>query len=200
MGQWLYRKNNNEVPTCWSAELVENTSKIKVRYGIVGKTIRTDVYRVTQKDPVAELKSRYNDKRKTGYVTMEDIKDDGSIILPPVEEVEGEQSRFLIDYLNTYLPSYRTNENNGGLLPMLAKTYTGKVWDKISVMLGQYKINGLRCFISAEYNNGDMFKPVKLKFQSREVFIGILLTILKSIFFIGSIRDLFNICLMRIGY
>lgn len=83
MGQWLYRKNNNEVPTCWSAELVENTSKIRVRYGIVGKTIRTDVYRVTQKDPTAELKSRYNDKRKTGYVTMEDIKDDGSIILPP---------------------------------------------------------------------------------------------------------------------
>lgn len=168
MGQWLYRKNNNEVPTCWSAELVENTSKIIVRYGIVGKTIRTDVYRVTQKDPAAELKSRYNDKRKTGYVTMEDIKDDGSIILPPVEEVEGEQSRFLIDYLNTYLPSYRTNENNGGLLPMLAKSYTGKVWDKVPVMLGQYKINGLRCFISAEYNNGDMFKPVRLKFQSRE--------------------------------
>lgn len=168
MGQWLYRKNNNEVPTCWRAELVDNASKIKVRYGIVGKTIRTDVYRVTQKDPAAELKSRYNDKRKTGYITMEDVKDDGSIILPPVEEVEGEQSRYLIDYLNTYLPSYRTNENNGGLLPMLAKSYTGKVWDKVSVMLGQYKINGLRCFISAEYNNGDMFKPVRLRFQSRE--------------------------------
>ena len=99
---------------------------------------------------------------------MEDIKDDGSIILPPVEEVEGEQSRYLIDYLNTYLPSYRTNENNGGLLPMLAKSYTGKVWDKVPVMLVQYKINGLRCFISAEYNNGDMFKPVRLRFQSRE--------------------------------
>ena len=82
--------------------------------------------------------------------------------------MEGKQSRFLIDYLNTYLPSYRTNENNGGLLPMLAKSYTGKVWDKVPVMLGQYKINGLRCFISAEYNSGDMFKPVKLKFQSRE--------------------------------
>nr|UVX43703.1 MAG: PNKP adenylyltransferase domain, ligase domain [Bacteriophage sp.] len=168
MGQWLYRKNNNEVPTCWRAELVENASKIKVSYGIVGKTIRTDIYRVTQKDPAAELKSRYNDKRKTGYVTMEDIKDDGSIILPPEEDVEGAESRYLIDYLNTYLPDYRTNENNGGLLPMLAKSYTGKVWDKVSVMLGQYKINGLRCFISAEYNTVDMFKPVRLKFQSRE--------------------------------
>lgn len=168
MGQWLYRKNNNEVPTCWSAELVENASKIKVSYGIVGKTIRTDIYRVTQKDPAAELKSRYNDKRKTGYVTMEDVKDDGSIILPPEEDVEGAESRYLIDYLNTYLPDYRTNENNGGLLPMLAKSYTGKVWDKVPVMLGQYKINGLRCFISAEYNTVDMFKPVKLKFQSRE--------------------------------
>ena len=51
---------------------------------------------------------------------------------------------------------------------MLAKSYTGKVWDKVPVMIGQYKINGLRCFISAEYNNGDMFKPIKLRFQSRE--------------------------------
>ena len=140
MGQWLYRKNNNEVPTCWSAELVENASKIKVSYGIVGKTIRTDIYRVTQKDPAAELKSRFNDKRKTGYVTMEDIKDDGSIILPPVEDVE--------------------DTNLSSSSPIL--------WDKVSVMLGQYKINGLRCFISAEYNSGDMFKPVRLRFQSRE--------------------------------
>lgn len=56
MGQWLYRKNNNEVPTCWRAELVENTSKIKVSYGIVGKTIRTDIYRVTQKILLLNLK------------------------------------------------------------------------------------------------------------------------------------------------
>lgn len=34
-------------------------------------------------------------------------------------------------------------------------------------MLGQYKINGLRCIITA-YAQNDMFKPTRLRFQSRE--------------------------------
>lgn len=165
---WLYRKNNNDVPTCWRADL-DDKGNIVVKYGVVGKTIRREVYRVVQKDAKKELASRYNDKRKTGYVTLGDIKDDSSIILPPVEDDTEDASkvRFLIDYLNTYLPFYRSNENNGGLLPMLAKSYTGKVWDKVPCMLGQYKINGLRCFVSA-YATNDMFKPIGLKFQSRE--------------------------------
>lgn len=168
MGDWLYRKNNNEQPTCWKAELDKNDTVIIVQYGIVGKTIRRETYRVVQKNPIAELNSRYNDKRKTGYLSYNELKDDGSIILPPVEEEDMAcVDRNFINYLNTYLPIYRTNENNGGLLPMLAKSYTGKVWDKVSCMLGQYKINGLRCFITA-YANNDIFKPYGLRFQSRE--------------------------------
>lgn len=165
MEQWLYRKNNNEVPTRWRAGITDNGLIIEVEYGIVGKASRFEAYKVTQKNATAELESRYRDKRKTGYMSIEDIKDDGDIFRSPVED--GDINN-LYQYLAAYLPKYRTNENNGGLLPMLAKSYTGKVWDKIPVMIGQYKINGLRCFISAEYNNGDMFKPVRLKFQSRE--------------------------------
>lgn len=165
MEQWLYRKNNNEVPTRWRAGITDNGLIIEVEYGIVGKASRFEAYKVTQKNATAELESRYRDKRKTGYMSIEDIKDDGDISRSPVED--GDINN-LYQYLAAYLPKYRTNENNGGLLPMLAKSYTGKVWDKIPVMIGQYKINGLRCFISAEYNNGDMFKPVRLKFQSRE--------------------------------
>lgn len=165
MGQWLYRKNNNEVPTRWRAGITDNGLIIEVEYGIVGKASRFEAYKVTQKNATAELESRYRDKRKTGYMSIEDIKDDGDISRSPVED--GEINN-LYQYLAAYLPKYRTNENNGGLLPMLAKSYTGKVWDKVPVMIGQYKINGLRCFISAEYNNGDMFKPIKLRFQSRE--------------------------------
>lgn len=161
---WLYRKNNNEVPTCWRADLGDNNTII-VSYGIVGKSIRKEIYRVVQKDAKKELASKYNDKRKTGYVSLEDIKDDGSIILPPVEDMT--DARHLITYLNTYLPDYRSNENNGGLLPMLAKSYTGNVWKKQSVMLGQYKINGLRCFVSA-YRTNNIFEAIRLKFQSRE--------------------------------
>jgi len=165
MEQWLYRKNNNEVPTRWRAGITDNGLIIEVEYGIVGKASRFEAYKVTQKNATAELESRYRDKRKTGYMSIEDIKDDGDISRSPVED--GEINN-LYQYLAAYLPKYRTNENNGGLLPMLAKSYTGKVWDKVPVMIGQYKINGLRCFISAEYNNGDMFKPIKLRFQSRE--------------------------------
>lgn len=165
MEQWLYRKNNNEVPTRWRAGITDNGLIIEVEYGIVGKASRFEAYRVTQKNATAELESRYKDKRKTGYMSIEDIKDDGDISRSPVED--GDINN-LYQYLAAYLPKYRTNENNGGLLPMLAKSYTGKVWDKVPVMIGQYKINGLRCFISAEYSNGDMFKPIKLRFQSRE--------------------------------
>lgn len=165
MEQWLYRKNNNEVPTRWRAGITDNGLIIEVEYGIVGKASRFEAYKVTQKNATAELESRYRDKRKTGYMSIEDIKDDGDISRSPVED--GDINN-LYQYLAAYLPKYRTNENNGGLLPMLAKSYTGKVWDKVPVMIGQYKINGLRCFISAEYNNGDMFKPIKLRFQSRE--------------------------------
>lgn len=165
MEQWLYRKNNNEVPTRWRAGITDNGLIIEVEYGIVGKASRFEAYKVTQKNATAELESRYRDKRKTGYMSIEDIKDDGDISSSPVED--GDINN-LYQYLAAYLPKYRTNENNGGLLPMLAKSYTGKVWDKVPVMIGQYKINGLRCFISAEYNNGDMFKPIKLRFQSRE--------------------------------
>ena len=50
---------------------------------------------------------------------------------------------------------------------MLAKTYNGNVWKKVSCMYGQYKINGLRCIITA-YTQNDMFKPIRLRFQSRE--------------------------------
>ena len=42
-----------------------------------------------------------------------------------------------------------------------------KYGKKNPVMLGQPKINGLRCLITASRNN-DMFKPYNLKFQSRE--------------------------------
>lgn len=165
MEQWLYRKNNNEVPTRWRAGITDDGLIIEVEYGIVGKASRFEAYKVTQKNATAELESRYRDKRKTGYMSIEDIKDDGDISRSPVED--GDINN-LYQYLAAYLPKYRTNENNGGLLPMLAKSYTGKVWDKVPIMIGQYKINGLRCFISAEYNNGDMFKPIKLRFQSRE--------------------------------
>lgn len=84
--------------------------------------------------------------------------------LPPVEDGDNDT---LFNFLNTYLPKDLSNGNSNLLLPMLAKTYNGNVWKKVSCMYGQYKINGLRCIVTA-YTQNDMFKPVRLRFQSRE--------------------------------
>lgn len=179
---WLYRKNNAEQPYRWSAELNTDKTYITVQYGIVGKATYTDSYKVTQKDADKELLSRYNEKRKQGYIAIEDVKDNSH--LPPVED-----DASFIAYLAAYLPSYRNNENNGNILPMLAKTYTGNVWKKTSCMLGQWKINGLRCFITA-YKGDTIFNPVRLKFQSREGIVWNTLTTLEDYLFDSLSADI----------
>lgn len=158
----LYRRNNNGMPTVWWAELNSVTNRIAVFYGLVRGNIRKEVYTVTQKDGNKELESRYNEKIKQGYQYLNEICDMHDI--PPVED---ENSLDLFNFLNTYLPKDLTNGNSNLLLPMLAKTYSGNVWKKVNYMYGQYKINGLRCIVTA-YTQNDMFKPVRLRFQSRE--------------------------------
>ena len=158
----LYRRNNNGAPTVWWAELDSGTNSITVFYGLIKGNIRKEIYTVTQKDGNKELQSRYNDKIKQGYKYLVEICDMND--RPPVEDVS---SLELYNFLNIYLPKELTNGNSGLLLPMLAKTYSGNVWKKVDYMLGQYKINGLRCIITA-YAQNDMFKPTRLRFQSRE--------------------------------
>lgn len=158
----LYRRNNNGAPTVWWAELDSGTNSITVFYGLVQGNIRKEVYTVTQKDGNKELESRYNEKIKQGYQYLNEICDMHD--RPPVED---ENSLELFNFLNTYLPKDLSNGNSNLLLPMLAKTYNGNVWKKVSCMYGQYKINGLRCIITA-YTQNDMFKPIRLRFQSRE--------------------------------
>lgn len=158
----LYRRNNNGAPTVWWAELDSGTNSITVFYGLVRGNIRKEVYTVTQKDGNKELESRYNEKIKQGYQYLNEICDMHD--RPPVED---ENSLELFNFLNTYLPKDLSNGNSNLLLPMLAKTYNGNVWKKVSCMYGQYKINGLRCIVTA-YTQNDMFKPIRLRFQSRE--------------------------------
>lgn len=158
----LYRRNNNGMPTVWWASFNSDTNSIAVFYGLVRGNIRKEVYTVTQKDGNKELESRYNEKIKQGYQYLNEICDMHD--RPPVED---ENSLELFNFLNTYLPKDLSNGNTNLLLPMLAKTYSGNVWKKVSCMYGQYKINGLRCIVTA-YTQNDMFKPIRLRFQSRE--------------------------------
>ena len=154
----LYRRNNKGQPCFWICGM-KDYQTVFIKHGIVGKTIITDEY-VTDRPIDEEIQSRITAKRKTGYKYISELRD--STTLP----VEG----YLYDYLNTYLDGFRTTIDNS-LLPMLAKVYdntNNKVFNKCSSYYGQWKINGLRCFVSAYINDGDLFRPVRLKFQSRE--------------------------------
>ena len=155
-----YRRNNNGKPQVWWA--YSDDKDVIVYHGILGGKLREERYAVTKKSKDAELKSRVNDKIKAGYITLGEVVDETGT--PPVEDI---YNPILAAYLERYLPHDLSNGRDKTILAMLAKTYTGKVWEKESVMLGQPKINGLRCLITASRNN-DMFKPYNLKFQSSE--------------------------------
>lgn len=154
----LYRRNNFGQPCVWFVT-PNTTHSIIVYHGIIGKTISKEIINLNRLAS-AEVKSRINAKRKAGYKYLNELKD--NVELP----VEGE----LLNYLNSYLPDYRTTED-GSLLPMLAKAYdntNNRLFKKVDYYIGQWKINGLRCFISAKVNTNNMFKPYSLDFQSRE--------------------------------
>lgn len=153
----LYRKNNHGQPCMWYAEEA-GINSYRIHHGIVGKQISTSFHN-THRLAKDEIKSKINAKRKEGYKFLNEIKD--NVDLP----VEGE----LLQYLNSYLPDYRTTID-GSVLPMLAKAFdntNNKLFKNVSMYYGQYKINGLRCFISAYQTNG-IFSETRLQFQSRE--------------------------------
>lgn len=154
----LYRRNNFSQPTMWHCVPFGNRL-IKVYHGIVGKTITEEIIKVNRNERF-EVISRVNEKYKVGYKKLHELTD--NVYLPSKGN--------LYDFLNAYLPEYRTTAD-GSMLPMLAKVYSNNnniIFKKSSYYIGQWKINGLRCFISATYNQGDLFNPVKLVFQSRE--------------------------------
>lgn len=159
----LYRRNNLGRPCFWEARVSGSPTQniIIVSHGIVGKAIQVEEIYVAR-NPKDEVESRYKQKRKQGYKFIDEVRDD-SWSTPVKEDA-------LLTYLETYLPYDRTTAD-GTLLPMLAKTFdntNNKIFNKTPIRIGQYKINGLRCIISAKRNNTDMFKPIGLKFQSRE--------------------------------
>ena len=162
----LYRRNNNGIPCFWRIGYDSDIHAFRISHGIMpnGKVIST-INPISLKYWETEFNSRIADKRKQGYKYITEIKDNTQL---PVEE--NIASPTLFNYLNAYLPVIRTSGDNT-VLPMLAKTFdntNNKLFSKCALFYGQYKINGLRCFISAKENVGDMFNPIKLNFQSRE--------------------------------
>lgn len=155
----LYRKDNNGNITVWACKCdTLNPTAIHVYHGRLDGHIIHE-YFVTNRISFEEKQSRYNAKRKTGYKYLNEIRD--NVTLPNADS--------LLGFLKTYLPSIRTTAD-GSTLAMLAKTFdntNNKLFKKTPDYIGQWKINGLRCFIRAE-ETVDIFHKYHLKFQSRE--------------------------------
>lgn len=162
----LYKRNAQGKPLVWEANpYVDNLGYdcIIIRYGLVGGTLHEERIKITKKN-VNELQSRVNAKRKEGYKELSELKDGVSDNYFPLKDVS---DIHLEQFLNTYLPKYSTT-SEGFVLPMLAKVLEdNKPFDKYGTMLGQWKIDGLRCIIGAEENRLDMFNPINLTYHSR---------------------------------
>lgn len=153
----LYKRNAQGKPIFWSVKLplYDDLSYLTVSYGIVGNQGRSEKIQ-TNRDLKAEMSSLIKSKRKEGYKELKDLYDNAP------ETLEGKELQV---YLDCYLPKFNTNDT--GFIPMLCKTLEdNKPFEKGSY-IGDWKINGERCTITATKSN-DLFQSVKLNYRSRE--------------------------------
>ena len=166
----LYKRNAAGKPLMWSAkEVISQDSPdgpikyIDIQYGLVGGNLHKETISITKKN-VNELQSRVNAKRKEGYKELNELKDSGA----PFFSDTLYDTKSLIIYLDAYLPKYSTT-SEGFVLPMLAKVLEdNKPFEKYGTMLGQWKIDGLRCIIGAKTSiYTDLFHSITLTYHSR---------------------------------
>lgn len=152
----LFKRNAKGEPISWGITDLGNS--FRVDYGAVGGHSHSEtIYKTHSKTD--EIAARIKAKRKEGYKEISELKDGGPDHLDNVVS--------LINYLNTYLPKNNTT-SDGFVLPMLAKVLKDDSPFKGTYYSGQYKINGVRCIIGAEANSTDLFKPISLRYWSRE--------------------------------
>lgn len=172
----LYKRNAQGRPLIWSIDKViqdiTRTEVLFIKYGLVGGTLHEERVVIT-KSKVDELESRVKAKRKEGYKELTELKDNINISWAESTEIQAFVNNSfiakedLIKFLNTYLPKYSTT-SEGFILPMLAKVLEdNKPFEKYGTMLGQWKIDGLRCIIGAETDVNDIFRPIILTYHSR---------------------------------
>lgn len=166
----LYKRNAQGKPLVWRA--TSGASNLIIEYGLVGGKLHKEQIPITAKT-VNELQSRVNAKRKEGYKELSELKDNINLSWAESTEIQAFinnstiSKEDLIKFLNTYLPKYSTT-SEGFVLPMLAKVLEdNKPFEKYGTMLGQWKIDGLRCIIGATENGVDLFTPVRLTYHSR---------------------------------
>lgn len=164
----LYKRNAQGKPIVW--EINRMAMGVEIKTGLVGGNLHKETIQTT-KTKVDEYESRIKAKRKEGYKEVSELKDnlrDAFIHTYDYLFEDNQDKTNLISFLNAYLPKNNTT-SEGFVLPMLAKTLVdNKPFEKFGTMLGQWKINGLRCLIGAEKNGMDLFNPITLTYHSRE--------------------------------
>lgn len=154
----LYKRDARGNILRWQISQLEDGT-ISVAHGIYNHKPHTETIKPTLKK-TNEVQSRINAKRKEGYKAITELWDNAPVNI--------NDDQYVYEYLKTYLPKYNTT-SEGFVLPMLAKTLDdNKPFEKYGSMLGQYKINGLRCIIGAEKIVGDLFNDFRLTYTSCE--------------------------------
>lgn len=153
----LYKRNAKNDIIVWRInELADGT--LSISHGLYAHKPVVEFIRPTMKK-ANELQSRVKAKRKEGYKALVDLYDNAPA------KLDGDNE---LTYLQTYLPKYNTTDE-GFVLPMLAKTLEDNTpFEKFGPLMGQWKINGLRCIIGAIKNEDDLFSPFKFTYTSRE--------------------------------
>ena len=152
----LYKRNTKGNPIFWEIKDIGNNT-ISVKYGLVGKEGHLETFN-THRDINKEIISLIKAKRKEGYKELRDLYDNAPTF------IEGTNN--LLTYLITYLPKFNTHDN-GNFIPMLCKTLEDNKPFEKGNYFGQWKINGERCIITAEIEQG-LFQAIKLRYRSRE--------------------------------
>ena len=156
----LYKRNAQGKPIVW--EIVRNGKNSIIQTGLVGGNLHVEML-TNDKVKADDYESRIKAKRKEGYKELSELRDNFKSEYPEQMDVNS-----LKHYLEIYLPKYSTT-SEGFVLPMLAKTLEdNKPFEKYGTLMGQWKINGLRCLIGAERNGNDLFTPIILTYHSRE--------------------------------
>ena len=156
----LYKRNAQGKPLVWEA--YKDNDSLVIQYGLVGGNLHKEIVPITMKK-ANELESRITAKRKEGYKELTELKDSGI----SQELFDASNIHAKLQYLDSYLPKYSTT-SEGFVLPMLAKVLEdNKPFEKYGTMLGQWKIDGLRCIIGANKNGMDLFNPITLTYYSR---------------------------------
>lgn len=153
----LYKRNAQGKPIFWSIKIGENGDKLDVHYGIVGNEGRKESIPTSLLSTAKEYKSLINAKRKEGYKELKDLYDNAP------ENLTGNELQV---YLDCYLPKFNTHED-GNFIPMLCKTLEDNRPFEKGSYIGDWKINGERCVITATKSN-DLFQSIKLNYRSRE--------------------------------